>query len=101
MKNSSVSKQIKLQELEIQYSKRKKEINQDCNHENWLVINPENMKANNQVSNIAINIVTKGENNAFFNPSFNQGDNQTFGSFISFAPSGINNAPNYISENLP
>ena len=97
MKNSSVSKQIKLQELEIQYSKRKKEINQDCNHENWLVINPENMKANNQVSNIAINIVTKGENNAFFNPSFNQGDNQTFGSFISFAPSGINN----ISENLP
>ena len=97
MKKSSISEQIKLQEKGFQSCERKAEINQYSNQGNRFAIDLENMKTRNQVSNTE---ASQRENNTSANPSFNQGNNQTSGSFISFASSGIDNTPNYTSENM-
>ena len=81
MKNNSISEQLKLQEQNFQPSERKKEINQDDNREN--------KKANHQTFNTNTYITTKQENNTSANPSFNQNNNQTSASSISFISSEI------------
>lgn len=89
MKNNSISEQLKLQEQNFQPSKRKKEINQDDNREYFLSPNLENKKANHQTFNTNTDIATKQENNTSANPSFNQNNNQTSASSISFISSEI------------
>ncbi|RLT68875.1 clindamycin resistance transfer factor BtgB [Parabacteroides sp. CH2-D42-20] len=97
MKEGSISEQIKLQEKGFQSCERKAEINQNNNQGNRFAIDLENMETRIQVSSTE---ATQGENNASANPSFNQGNNQTSGLFISIASSGIDNTPNCTPENI-
>lgn len=88
MKNDLISKQLKLEELAFQVSERKTEISQDINQENLFSTNLDNKEANNQASKTDGSNTTIQDNNTSVNPPHNQKDNQTFGSLISFIPSG-------------
>lgn len=80
MKNGSICKQFKQQELELQSNERKIGINQ----ENLLVTNPENLEARNQTLNTDIYINNNPKMNTFDTPSLNQANSQSFNSSISF-----------------
>lgn len=80
MKNGSISKQFKQQELELQSNERKIGINQ----ENLLVTNPENLEARNQTLNTDIYINNNPKMNTFDKTSLNQANSQSFNSSISF-----------------
>lgn len=80
MKNGSISKQLKQQELELQSNERKIGINQ----ENLLITNLENLEVRNQTLNTDIYINNNPKMNTFDKPSFNQANSQLFNSLISF-----------------
>ncbi|GKH18404.1 DUF5712 family protein [Bacteroides thetaiotaomicron] len=90
MKNSDITKQLKLQKQEFHSNEIKTKINQNNNRDNLPSINLTNKEASNGVFNTNINIVTRKEKHTTINPSFNQEDNQTCSSSISFFSSGIN-----------
>ena len=90
MKNSNITEQLKLQKREFHSDEIKTKINQNNNRDNLPSINLTNKEASNGVFNTNINIVTKKEKHTTINPSFNQEDNQTCSSSISFFSSRIN-----------
>lgn len=83
MRHSSISERLKLEELEFQSRKRKTEINQDSNQEDFSSSKLVNKKAKNQVFNANMYIGVTQENKTYINPSFNKKYNQIFGSLIS------------------
>ena len=89
MKNGSIAKQIKQQELEYQYNKGKAEINQDNNQENLLSLNLENRKSSDKTSNTDTHIAIKQENYTYVVPFFNQKNNISPNSQIPFTSSEI------------
>jgi len=76
MKNSSIPKQLKLQEQEFQSSERKIKTNQ----ENLFSINLENKETSYQTFNTDANLTIKPQGNAFVK----QENNQTYSSYIPF-----------------
>lgn len=84
MKNGSISKQLKKQELET--SKRKTEINKDRNQENLFSINLENKEANDQAFNTDTHIYTPQESNSPTSSSFKLENNQSSDPFIFVTP---------------
>ncbi|WP_042371557.1 DUF5712 family protein [Bacteroides neonati] len=81
VKNSSISEQLKQQEQELQPKEKKIEINQ----ENLFPINLENRETGHQACNSDIHITIEGESRTSVNRSFNQGNDQTPDSLISFS----------------
>lgn len=90
MKNSSIYEQLKLQEQGIQSGERKIEIKQDSNQENLFSVNIENKEAGNQAFWTESLITTEHKSNVLKKTSFDQENNQTSNSFISFASSEAN-----------
>lgn len=87
MRNSTISKQLRLEEQNIQSSKRETEINQDRDQGNLFSSILENKEINNQTSNLDINVSIGQKDNTSVNPSFSQLNNQTSDTFISFISS--------------
>ena len=81
VKNSFISEQLKQQEQELQSKEKKIGINQ----ENSLSIKLENREASHQACNSDIHITIEGESKTFVNRSFNQRNDQTPDSIISFS----------------
>lgn len=86
MKNSSISEQLKQQEVNIQSDERKIKVNQNSNQENFFSINPENKETNDQTFNANTYISPKQESNTSVNLLLNQKINEITNSFI---PNGI------------
>ena len=87
MKNCFLSEQLILQKQDVEYSERKRAVNQDDNQESLLSFNLENKKANNQVFNTDTLVAAKQESETSINPPFSQGSNQTLDLLISFVSS--------------
>lgn len=83
MKNGAINERFALQKQEFKSCERKTEVSQDSNIDNLVSINLENKEANNQDFHPNTYTIAKQKGIAFFNPSFNQGNNQTSGSFTS------------------
>ncbi len=64
MKNISIFQQIELQELDIQNSEGKIEINLDCNQENKLSISLSFPRKHEQISSSSLTILSSGANHS-------------------------------------
>lgn len=76
MKNSSISEQLKLYEQEIQSSKSKIKVNQECNQENLFSINLANKKEGSLVLGTSTHIITKPQSYTHIKLTNNQSNSK-------------------------
>ena len=93
IKNGSITKQLELQELEIQSHERKIRINQDNNNENLFTFNLENKQANNIVFSTNPPITAQKGSKTSINSLKKQGASQVLDLLVSFIPPKIESAP--------